>query len=488
MNNFLHINLCLSILFFLTNALSAQSTVDTDIAAIENGLVPAIVVKGEPIPKASIEDRMKHFNVPGLSIAVVKDGKLHWAKSYGMAQEGKAVANNTLFQAGSISKPLAALAALKLYEEGKVDLDTDVNQYLKDWQIPESDFTKDKKVTLRLLLTHSAGTTVHGFPGYTQEDEFPSIISVLNGAGNTPKIASYAEPGSNWKYSGGGYTIMEKVVEDVSGMPLEDYMAKHIFPKIGMEHSTYAQPLPEEFHAQASAAYKGDGSVYKGLWHNYPEQAAAGLWTTPTDLAKYVGEVIAIYKGKETGVLSQKTIKEMLTPHMNGWGLGPGTQGEGEKMAFGHGGKNAGFTNDMRAMLHPGNGIIVMTSADRGGEVISEISRSISDHYGWGMARPAREIEIKEISKKELKQLAGKYRYNEQVPGIGDYFVHVSVKNGKLQVDDPNDGVNYTLDYLGDMKFLDIKENEQIGFEKDDKGAYSAFKLNGQVHFDKVEE
>ncbi|MCI4671156.1 MAG: beta-lactamase family protein [Bacteroidia bacterium] len=468
--------------------LHGQST-DEEIQLIEKGLTPSVRVMNSPEKKFSISERMEYYKVPGLSIAVIKDGKLHWAQGYGIAQEGINVNENTLFQAGSISKPLAALAALHLYQEGKVDLDTDVNNYLQGWKFPESEFTKEQKLTLRHLLTHTGGTTVHGFPGYSQKDKFPTITEVLEGKGNTDAIKSYATPGENWKYSGGGYTIMEKVVEDVSGMPLEEYMAKHIFPKLDMNNSTYSQPLLEKYHAQASAAYKGDGTVYEGRWHNYPEQAAAGLWTTPTDLAKYCLAMQEIYKGKKGSVLSPQTVKEMLSKHKNDWGLGPSLNGEGDNMKFGHGGKNAGFTNNMAAYIHKGHGVIVMTSADRGGSLISEITRSIANQYGWeDLAQKPKEVELKPLKKSELKKLVGKYLYNEQVPGIGNYYTTISVKGNKLIAHDPQDNTTYSLDHIGEMKFLDIGEEEGLQFEKDKEGNFKSFKWNGRFHFDKIEE
>jgi CubicO group peptidase (beta-lactamase class C family) len=194
--------------------------ISTDINTIENGLLPLMKAEGDSIKKYNILERMEHYNVPGVSIAIVENGEIKWAKGYGMANtESKTEVNsNTIFQAGSISKPLAAL---KLVEEDSLNLDQDISEYLKDWQIPESQFTKDEKVTLRRLLTHTSGMTVHGFPGYKQTDTFPTIIEVLDGKGNTPQIFVDTIPGSIWRYSGGGYTLMEKLVEDISKKPLD---------------------------------------------------------------------------------------------------------------------------------------------------------------------------------------------------------------------------------------------------------------------------
>lgn len=349
-------------LLFISCKNEKQLESSADLLAIENGLIPAIQMKGEPLKTYNILERMKLHKVPGLSMALVEGGEIKWAKGYGIANEtsGLKVDENTIFQAGSISKPVAALAALKLAEEGKLDLDQDVNVYLKDWQVPDNEYTKEEKVTLRRLLTHTAGMTVHGFPGYMQSDTFPTIIQVLNGEGNTAKIVVNTLPGSNWRYSGGGYTVMEKVVEDVSGLPLEVYVKENILQVIGMDHSSYEQPLGEDACANASAAYDHQGKIIEGLWHNYPEQAAAGLWTTPGDLARYCIEIQEILKGKENAVLSRESVEGMLTKHKSDWGLGPSLKWAEDSFA------------------NRGEALIVMTNADNGNKLIGEIMNAFT--------------------------------------------------------------------------------------------------------------
>lgn len=352
---------------------------------INYGSLETEVGPSEPMGEFNILQLMKYYDVPGVSIAVVDNGKLDWAKGYGIANTdtGYKVGNETLFQAGSISKPIAALAALQLASEGKVQLYSNINKYLKNWKIEENEFTASEKVTLERLLTHTAGATVHGFPGYRQKDSFPTIEAVLNGKGNTDQIRVDAIPGSNWRYSGGGYTVMEKMIEDVSGLPLEDYMRKHVLEPMNMDNSTYSQPLPEVWHSTASAAYNNQGQIVDGLWHNYPEQAAAGLWTTPTDLAKYCIEIQEILSGKKQGVVSKKMVELMLIKHENNWGLGISLDGEGDDLKFGHGGKNEGFTNNLVAFAHKGRAVIIMTNGDNGGKLIGEVQKSIFEHYKW---------------------------------------------------------------------------------------------------------
>ena len=451
-----------------------------EINAIENGLITNIQIKGEPVQKFNILERMKLYMVPGVSIAVVENGKLKWAKGYGVAntKTGTKVDANTLFQAGSISKPLAALAALKLAENGKVALDADVNQYLKNWQIPENKFTETEKVTLQRLLTHTAGTTVHGFPGYQQTATFPEIIDVLNGKGNTAKIEVDTIPGSIWRYSGGGYTVMEKVVEDVSGLPLEAYMEKNILHPMGMKNSTYEQPVSKAFQNNISAAYNRFGNLIPGLWNNYPEQAAAGLWTTPSDLALYCIEIQNIINGKKNGVLSKETVEKMLTKHKGNWGLGPSLRKEGDSLLFGHGGKNAGFTNDMKASAYKGNAIIVMTNADNGGKLIAEVRNAISTYYNWSISKP-RTIEIIKLSDSDLKQYTGKYQLKEQ-----NLTIEVQLKENRLVLNNTPIG-NLNLQPMTKTKFIDVESVTVIEFLVDEK--VNGFMVNNTFKLVKVE-
>ncbi|MBA6364425.1 beta-lactamase family protein [Colwellia sp. BRX8-4] len=207
-------------LLIFTSAVYASSE---SIEIIENNLKSNIKINGKTDSSDSIVNLMKQLNVPGLSIAVIHKGKIDWSKGYGIANGTRKVDSNTLFQAGSISKPVAALAALKLVKQGELDLDVDVNQYLKGWKVKGDLLTKENPVTLRHLLTHTGGISVHGFPGYATGSEIPSTTDVLSGKGNTDKVEVNEAPGSKWRYSGGGYTIMQKIVEDVTGMPFSEY-------------------------------------------------------------------------------------------------------------------------------------------------------------------------------------------------------------------------------------------------------------------------
>jgi CubicO group peptidase (beta-lactamase class C family) len=445
-----------------------KATLGDEIIQIENGLSTPYRSSSDSASTYNIYDRMDFYHVPGVSIAVVQNGEIKWAKGYGIADTdtGLEVDPSTLFQAGSISKPVAALGALKLIEQGKLDLDQNVNDYLQGYQVPENEFTSEQKVTVRRLLTHSAGTTVHGFPGYSQTDTFPTVIEVLQGEGNTPLVLVDTIPGSIWRYSGGGYTIMEKVVEDISGQPLEVFLEEQILKPMGMANSTYQQPLGEKWQSNVSAAYNRQGEIIEGKWHNYPEQAAAGLWTTPSELAKYCIEIQNIKAGKADGVLKQETVEAMLSKHLNGWGLGPGLTGEGESLLFRHGGKNAGFSNNMVAFANSGEAVIIMTNADQGVNLMAEILRSISTYYGWGIDEQ-KVIETIPLPKEHIQEYLGTYLLDQQVPGIGDYFIEVAIIDGKFQVTDPNNGEINILSALTQDNYFDLSSGAEITLEKD---------------------
>lgn len=446
----------------------------TEINAIENTLMPSLQVEGDSTVYYNIENRMAYYQVPGVSVAVIKDGKIRWAKGYGIANTatGSKVDTNTLFQAASISKPIAALAALKLVDKGMLKLDENVNAYLKDWQIPENGFTEKEKVTLRRLLTHSAGTTVHGFPGYTFQDSFPNTRMVLEGKGNTDKIIVDTVPGSVWRYSGGGYTVVQEIIEEVSSLPFEKYLDDEVLQPLGMLHSTFEQPISKSKQQVVSLAYDSKGEVIDSGYHNYPEKAAAGLWTTPSDLARYCIFVQQATNDKTSGgLLAKETVEQMLTKDKNNWGLGPVLSGEKDSLLFMHGGKNAGYTNMFFAFANRGDGLVVMTSADNGGSLIGEIERAVSAYYDWGTHKP-QVVKTKKMSANQLNRYIGKYQLNGKAHGEDkDYHVTVSLHNSKLRMSVKEMNTTLYLLPIEETKFIGEDDGTEIVFEdlKDDK-------------------
>jgi len=256
------------------------------IRRVENAFAPIFLAKNEPPFQLTLQKLMELYRVPGLSVAVIGNFKIAWAKGYGVTEAGATtpVTTHTLFQAGSISKPVAAVGALYLVEHEKLLLDEDVNEKLKSWKVPENGYTKENKVTLRRILSHNAGLTVHFFPGYAADEAIPTLVQILNGErpANTAPVRVDLVPGTKWRYSGGGTIIAQQLMIDVTGVPFPQFMREIVFDKIAMKDSTFEQPLPEARAVWAASGTYGDGRVVRGKWHIYPEMAAGGLWTTPS--------------------------------------------------------------------------------------------------------------------------------------------------------------------------------------------------------------
>ena len=341
---------------------------------------------GEAPLRMSLAELMKTFNVPGLSVAVIENYKITDMKAYGVIAPGSStpVTTKTLFQAGSISKPVAATGALSLVEQGKLSLDEDVNKKLTSWKVPENDLTKTQKVTLRRILSHTAGLTIHGFPGYDVDDPKPTVVQVLDGQkpANTASVRVDILPGTKSVYSGGGVTIEQLLMTDVTGKQFPALMRELVLDKIGMSDSSYEQPLPAARAAMTAGGAHGDGRAVHGKWHVYPEMAAAGLWTTPTDLAKFAIEIALSKQGKSNRVLSQKMTQEMLTPVMDEAGLGFFIEKDNPGQ-FGHNGADEGFQALLTMNSETGNGMALMADSDNGITVMNHVLRRVAKEYGW---------------------------------------------------------------------------------------------------------
>jgi CubicO group peptidase (beta-lactamase class C family) len=335
----------------------------------------------------STEAVMEKRHITGLSMAVIQDGKIIKAKGYGLADKGGSlpVTTTTLFQAGSVSKSVAALGALHLVEQGKLALDTDVNKTLQTWKVPENEFTKTKKVTLRRLLSHNAGLTVHGFPGYALDQPLPTLVQVLDGAkpANTAPIRVDIEPGSKLRYSGGGYTVMQQMIIDATGKSFPRFMQESVLTPLGMADSTYAQPLPEQRAGDTAAGYYGNGKPVKGRWHVYPEMAAAGLWTTASDLARFAIGIQQSLAGESNPVISQSMTRQMLTDQGESDGLGVFLLGKGETLRFVHNGRDEGFDAVMMAYAKGGQGAVILINVNDDSGVVARVLEAIAHEYHW---------------------------------------------------------------------------------------------------------
>lgn len=379
------------LIFLSVQALTAQRvsapTLPPEVQRHIERVISCLQPKDDPHTCATLKERMAALHVAGVSIYVIHEGA-SWGRGFGVTQlGGQAVFPDTLFQAGSISKPVAAMAALHLVQEKKLTLDADINSELVSWKLPNSPAANGKIVTLRELLTHTAGLTVHGFPGYAAGEPVPTLIQVLDGQkpANTVPIRIENEPGSQWKYSGGGFTVMQQTLLDVTKEPFPKLMRDTVLVPLGMVHSTYQQPLPQELQASAATPYDENGSPVAGGAHTYPEMAAAGLWTTAPDLGRFAEELERSLQGRGNlhGVLSHESARQMVTPGKGRWGLGIGIGGSDADPYFIHGGSDAGFESLLVAYQNHLDGAVVMTNAQGGTRLAEEIIRSIATEYGW---------------------------------------------------------------------------------------------------------
>jgi len=391
---------------------NSQTNIDSnEIKSVETNLIPPIYIIGDST--WTIESRMKHYGVPGVSIAVIQDYKIAWIKSYGIAdkESQKPVTKQTIFLAGSISKSVAAYGALKLVEENKISLNENVNTFLKSWQVPKNKFTTQKKVTLKNILTHTGGITVDGFLGYDSESVIPTLLEILDGVepANSQPIVINNIPGEDFNYSGGGYTVMQQMMIDIEQKPFPNLMNELVLNPLDMSNSTFNQPLSESQSNIAATGYLEDGSMVKGKRFIYPEMAAAGLWTTAEDLAKFVVDIQNTLKNNDSNVLSKSMTNKMLTPFFEGGGpaLGVFISESNDETYFSHNGWIQGFCSEFTANKDNGYGVVVLINANQP-EFVSELIRSVGFTYDWdNFITKYQKIKMKP---NEIQNITGRYR------------------------------------------------------------------------------
>jgi CubicO group peptidase (beta-lactamase class C family) len=375
-------------------------------------LRPSVQVQGRTYKPESLAELMRRHQVPAVSIAVLRGNRIAWSGAFGVADPvtRRAATTDTLFQAASISKPIAASAALKLVEQGQLSLDAPVNTGLKSWRIPDSAGAKGDAVTLRHLLTHTAGLTVHGFGGYRPGTAIPSVRQVLDGTApaNSGAVRLTAAPGSEWRYSGGGFTVLQLMLTDATGKSFADLMTGLVLRPAGMTRSSFVQPIPATAAMKAAVAHLGNGKPISGRYHLYPEMAAAGLWTTPSDLARWAGALGDAYNGKKGGLLSPVMTRQMLTPGKGDWGLGLGLRREGKTVRFSHSGANEGFRSLMIVDPVRGDGIVLMANSDSGGKLFGPLIQAVGGMFGWPEGQ-ARVLVPAAISDQERASILGRY-------------------------------------------------------------------------------
>ncbi|MBL8271933.1 serine hydrolase domain-containing protein [Steroidobacter sp.] len=373
----------------LSVSVHAADKPDARIRVFESSLRSAVSVEGQADPQWTVQERMAYWKVPGMSIAVIRDGKLAWAKAYGVLQVGAPgkVDTQTMFSVGSVSKVGAAALTLRMVDAGKLDLDADVNGYLARWKVPENAFTSVRPVTLRGILSHTAGFSVSGFKDYAPHEPIPTQLDTLEGrapAKNNPVRVEFV-PGTKFQYSGGGITVEQLIVEDVAGVDFNRAARQYLFDPLGMKRSSYENPLPAEY-GNIAKAHDAEGrprALPRG-YETMPEMAASGLWTSPSDYAKLVIAIIESYQGKTSNFLSSALARQMLSETGPSWhGLGPVLKGAGLGRAFFHHGSNDSYKAYMEGHPNTGDGVIVFTNATNGKDLYPEVVRAVAVAEQW---------------------------------------------------------------------------------------------------------
>ena len=462
----------ISLVFVISQVAIGQSPDRSRIDRVEKGLLPAVLIKGDPA--WTIQERMKHYKVPGVSIAVINDFKIEWAKAYGVkdTETNEAVTTETLFQAGSISKPVAAMAALKKVEQGKIALDEDINNKLTTWKLPDNEFTAKKKVTLANLLSHTGGLTVHGFPGYAPEEKIPTLPQILDGAppANTAAVRVDFEPGTRFRYSGGGVTIAQLAIMDIEKKPYPQIAQETVLGPLNMTNSTYQQPLPDGTRKKAATGYRGDGKAVAGKIHVYPEMAAAGLWTTPTDLARFAIESQLSLVGKSNKVLTREMTAKMVAPFIpsDPVGLGFFSEKRGAATYFGHGGADEGFRAQLLVHRDKGYGAVVMVNSDNG-QIMNEILRGIAKEYQWEDFLP-QPREVVSVDAARLNEYIGRFLVNP------DRVLTVTQEGGRLYAE-PTASPRFELFAVSENEFVRKDLETSYTFAKGPSGSIDRIRL-----------
>jgi CubicO group peptidase (beta-lactamase class C family) len=435
------------------------------VARVQQTLMPPVTVVGRPTVRFSLAERMAHYRVPAVSVALIEGGRIAWTRAWGEQVAGVPATAETLFQAASVSKPVFAAAALQQVQSGRLSLDRPVNDHLTTWKVPDGE-AKASAVTLRGLLSHSAGLSVHGFGGYAAGEAVPSLQQLLAGAkpANSEPVRPVQAPGP-FRYSGGGVSVAQLALQDATGRPFADLVEQQLFRPLGMTSSSFVQPLAPARTVRAAVGHDGKGKPIPGRWHVYPEQAAAGLWTTPGDLARFA---LWVMSGRRAPAGSpQHFVASHLTqaqpgvlpaPHIR-MGLGFLLEGENSASRFWHNGVNEGYRAYLLGFPETGQGRVIMTNGDGGAPLTQELLRALALEYRWPERFHQMLVPVPGPAP-DLPDLAGSYRWGEEQ----DARIILRAEGDQL-VAAPARGEPAPLVPLGANQFVNPQTGMQYRFE-----------------------
>lgn len=454
----------ITIILFYQCGYQSPSEQKPNIAGFEQQLIPSIQVTNET-RYFDILERMEHYKVPGMSIAIVKDRKIQFAKGYGLAQKQKGIKTkeNTLFKTGSISKSITAVLVMKLVETEVIDLDEDIRKYLKIWQLPDDDWIKNHPITLRMLLSHTAGIKNINAKGYQQGELIPSLNDQLAGKGNTPPISFQATPGTTFNYANPGYMLIQKVIEDVTEQSLATLAKQLVFEPLKMENTMFEPIAFNPNDTTISYAYNRQGQLIDGYWFNNGSAAVGGLWSTSTDLAKFY---LAIHHAinNEDGFIPQPLAQALVTLQKENYGLGFYLKGEKDSLILSHSGKSVGYTTYLIGYAHTGDAVIILTNGDNGGYLFSEILRGLSSIHHWDFLHP-KLVKAVPLNRTLVEAYKGTYQFES---GDEKYTLSLQEKDHRLVLLDVDESGIDTLEIraVNDTSFVEINDGDEFVMRK----------------------
>ena len=445
---------------------------------LEEGIREQVKFLGEPENLSSIANRMSEYNIPALSLAVINQGRIEWADIYQNADfpEEQKLDCSSIFQAASLSKPVAFLAALRMHSAGKIDLDKNIQEYLKDFVLPQGKQTAENPVTFRNIFSHTSGISPGGYEGYARDLPMPSDLDILRGSAgvNSPAIEVIAPPNETLAYSGGGYTLAELALQGLFQDEFSNIMQKWILEPAGMKHSKFTQPLSASDSILVAKGHTQSGAVIEGGWRNYPEQAAAGLWSNSIDLAKFLIEIYNAYQGNSS-IFSQSDIKSIISQERDGHVYGFLLNRSGDDISITHYGGNAGYRTGMTISLTSGNGLVYLINSDNGGALGNELFLSASQVYDWKQFKQT-SVQRKQVAPEVLKELSGKYKWNDQI----DLSITFDESNNTVSLYFPNGDEYKLVPIIGEeLDFIHPNTGVEVSFLK--KDGFQSFTLYGQT-------
>jgi CubicO group peptidase (beta-lactamase class C family) len=463
----------LLVIFFFTNCETEGSLTRKRIKAVENGLLRTVVFKGENPERMKLSERMTFYRVPGVSLAVIDKYAVEWAQGYGVERVGieLPVAPDLLFQAASISQSVAAWSILRFAEQGKIDLDADVNTQLRSWKIPASAVIQENKTTPRHLLSHCAGLISLRLAGYPFGKTMPTVLDVLQGQApsDSPGVYVYKTPGTEVRYSELGYAVLHQLLEDMEGKPFHEILTETVLQPLRMNQSTFEIPLPDIMRTKVVVGHNRQGEPVEEGWFYYPVAAASGLWSTPSDLCLFAIDVMKTAIGQSQTIVSPESARMMLTPQLGNQGLGFEVFDAGENLYFFQRGSTEGYECCMVAYPSRGQGAVIMANSDNGAYLIDEILRSISDTYKWPHFIP----EIKtyyRLDPSVYDQYVGAYEVRP------DYILTVTHENYYLVIQPTGQApTKFFVD--SQSTFFSVDPYIQIQFLKDTEGSVTGLLL-----------